>query len=267
MHRLTGVVLAVLAAAAMIMAVVGWGRVASHDSSGVHLFFGGLLIALPAAILASKAFDRARKLALAREQAPALREATQAWWADAEQMMSRLSWGDPPPPLTVWGVVLYPGEQAHLQLELTYSRLYGHDVTYQRGSSLYIGPPGMILAATVGSMIGEAAAKSRAKQAAMICWRDHLHTTAILTDRRVICQVDGQWASFHYSGVTALYPDLPNRSVVLEFADTVPLRLQGLAAPSAMAYLCWAIYGAAKLREHPALQPLRGGPPWPLRHH
>jgi hypothetical protein len=116
-------------------------------------------------------------------------------------------------------------------------------------------------------MIGQAAATSRAKQAAVPRWRDQQETTVILTNRRALCQVDGQWLSFHYSGVTAVYPDLAERRVVLEFSDTGPLGLHGLAAPSAMAYLCWAIYGAAKLREHPALQPLRGGPPWPLREH
>jgi hypothetical protein len=234
----------------------------------VGLFVWAAMCLAPlATILSRKAFRRTRAARLARQQAPARNEAAQAWLADAEQMMSRLTWGDPPSPLTVWGVVLHPGEQAHLQLQLTYSRLYGHDVTYRRGSSLFIGSPGMVLAAAAGNMIGEAAAKSRARQAAETRWRDHQNSTVILTNRRVICQVDGQWASFHHSGVTALYPDLPNRSVVVEFADTVPLCLHGLAAPTAMVYLCWAIYGADKLREHPALQPLRGGKPWPLRQH
>jgi hypothetical protein len=118
-------------------------------------------------------------------------------------------------------------------------------VTYSGGGGgCYVGPPGVILVAAVGNLIGEAAAASRAKDAAVPRWRDHQVCTVILTNRRLICQVEGRWASFHYSGVTAVYPDLADRGVVLQLADPVPLRLHGLGAPSAMVYLCWALYGS-----------------------
>ncbi|MCW2902437.1 MAG: hypothetical protein JWO67_4702 [Streptosporangiaceae bacterium] len=264
MHRVMAVVLLLVAIAATIMLLIVMPQPEVLGGHGVLLVFTGMVVAPLAALLSGKAFSRARELQVAREQAPALREAAQAWWTEGERMMSRLSRDDPPAPLTVWGLVLHPGEQAHLQLPLTYSRYYGHDVTYSGGGGFYVGPPGVILAAAVGNLIGEAAAASRAREAAAPRWRDHQVSTVILTNRRLICQVEDRWASFHYSGVTAVYPDLANRGVVLQLADTVPLRLHGLGAPSAMVYLCWALHGAAKLRHHPALQPLRVGPPWPL---
>jgi hypothetical protein len=163
-----------------------------------------------------------------------------------------------PAPLTVWGLVMAPGESPYLDVEVHYSRFYGRDVAYRRSSAYLLGGgPGMTFAAGC-LMLGDSVEQSRAVRSAQPRWRAGQHTRAVLTDRRLLVLADNEWVELAYSQVKAFYPDPWSWRVVLEFAGScAPLCLTGPDTPSVMAYLCWALHGASGLRTHPSLQPLR----------
>jgi hypothetical protein len=224
---------------------------------GSFAFFTWPILSVIAAVLAERGFRRARRRQTAQEAAPAVRAANADGWRRGVSLFAELVNDRVPAPLTVWGLVLRPGENVHLDLPITYSRLYGQDVTYRPGSGFYIGSPGLVMACLFADVVADSVGRSRARSAAATCWRD-LHTTrVIVTDQRLVCVVAGQWMSFDYNTVTGLHPDPRNWSVALEFDRAVPLLLQGPQAISIGIYLCWALNGHAGLDNHPALEPIR----------
>lgn len=79
----------------------------------------------------------------------------------------------------------------------------------------------------------------------------------ILTDQRLLCEAATEWQSFWYEHVTGFYPDLDHWAVTLDFADTAPLQLSGMTAPTIAVYLTERLYGPEGLATHPALERLR----------
>jgi hypothetical protein len=193
------------------------------------------------------------------------RRVAQAWWGAGRELTRQLVAGVPPPPLTVWGLVLAPGEVAYLEVPVHYSRFCaldplpvapGRSVYYFGGQGAGAGSGAMLVAATT-SLIVETVELSRARDAAQTRWRRHQHTRAFVTSRQVVILSQGRWLGFSYSRVIGFYPDLEHGQVTLEFTGTCePVRLQGPAVPWIAALLCWAIHGSTGLRSHPALQSL-----------
>lgn len=179
--------------------------------------------------------------------------------AEGARLFATLLTGGSLPPRKVWGLVLEPGEQVHLDLEAFYSRFYGQDVTYRTGGGVYFGPPAVVLAGLLAGAAADRAAAARARAAAAPRWREHQVSRVLLTTQRLVCMVNGSWMSFYYRHVTALYPDLvQSRSVTLEFGDAcVPLRLEGMHVPTISTYLCWALHNGVEGLRHPALSPVR----------
>jgi hypothetical protein len=192
------------------------------------------------------------------------RRLAQAWWGAGRELTRQLVAGTPPPPLTVWGLVLQPGEVAYLHVPVFFSLFCALDpALVTSGRSVYYlggggaGSGGMVLAAAAQA-IAEAADLSRAREARQKRWRCHEQTHAIVTDRRVLVWWRGRWAQYSYSTVLGFYPDLERGQVTLEFVGGLaPMRLQGPATASIAALLCWAIHGPDGLRVHPALSALR----------
>ena len=61
------------------------------------------------------------------------------WWRFARSVAERLRHGQLPPPIQVFGPVLWPGEQAYFQAEVTYARMYGGDGRYYTHSLMALG--------------------------------------------------------------------------------------------------------------------------------
>ncbi|MBD7995044.1 hypothetical protein H9639_07020 [Arthrobacter sp. Sa2CUA1] len=179
-------------------------------------------------------------------------------WNKAQALTGQLSRGHLPPAMQVWGVVLEPGENLHLQITADYARFYGSPGTYVHTSGFFWGQPAFVLAGVGVTALANNSRRRAAEAASRQHWRDARRTAMFLTDRRILCQVDGRWLSFHYSHVAACYPEPENNSVVLEFHQGDPLLIGGPEAPLAAAYIVWALYGANGLTSHPALGSLRG---------
>lgn len=175
----------------------------------------------------------------------------------ARALAASLSRGRPPAPIEVWGIVLEPGEELHLQISCDYARFYGLSGQYVHTSGFFWGQPAFVLAGLGVTALANRSRRQAAEAASRQQWREMQRTSAFFTNRRILIQVGGRWLSFYYSGVTACYPEPENSSVVLDFPDTQPLLIGGPEAPLAAAYLVWALYGERGLASHPALQGLR----------
>jgi hypothetical protein len=253
--RFVGWLLGVAGVAALLAA--GPVRARCGPPTADTLLRVGLVLlagALCAAVVAS-ARARARTNVGARER-DGLRH--QAGWVVGRELAWELGLGVPPPPLTVWGLVLEPGEVAYLNVPVLYSRLCSFDSPAPRSSVYYFGGGGPGLAFAASTLIGEAVEYSRARDDAQLRWRLHQDTRVILTDRRLLVLSQDRWCTLAYSKVIGFHPDLACGQLEMEFTgDCWPLRLQGPEIPSIAALLCWAIYGPDGLRSHPALHALR----------
>ncbi|MCD0452453.1 hypothetical protein LO762_25170 [Actinocorallia sp. API 0066] len=177
--------------------------------------------------------------------------------SEGRKLTATLLAGGQPVPLTVWGLVLEPGEVAHLDLKANYARYYSQNTTYQHVVGLFVGHPGFVAAGVALTEFGNSARRRQAEFEAMERWRDQQFTRVIATDRRLICQVFGKWLSFYYSAATAFYPEPAGASLVFEFSDTSPMVLFGPEVPLLVAYTTARVHGPESLRTHPALAPLR----------
>ena len=136
----------------------------------------------------------------------------------AQALAAQILAGRPLAPLTVWGLVLRPGETAYFDLTGFHSRLV-------------LAPHGKPV------------------------WSQSQPARVIATDRRMLCDT-GTWRSVWYDDVTGFYPDIDNCAVVLDFENTGPVKLAGPLAPTVIVYLTAQLYGPESLRTHPQLQAL-----------
>lgn len=158
----------------------------------------------------------------------------------------------------VWGVVLEDGERFLSDVQADYARYYGTDAGYTHVSGIFLGSvPFMALGYGI-TALSNANRRKAAEAAARTRWREYQQVRVIVTDRRALClRADGRWVSFYYRGASAIYPEPAVWSLVMDFPDTVPVRLGGWGSPIASVAAVWAVYGADGLREHPGLEPLR----------
>lgn len=197
-----------------------------------------------------------RELA-ALERAAQVEAAATADWQAARGLLNQLAANGPPPALTVWGLVLDHDEQAHLEVTAAYSRYYGGDGSYVHVNGFFFGSAPFVVAGYALTALGNSSRRAAARNEAALRWREHQTAHVLLTNRRLVCNVAGRWLSFYYSAVTAVYPEPLNWSVVLDFADTQPLRLTGPGGLTSAIYAVWALHGSRGLREHPQLEALR----------
>jgi hypothetical protein len=181
-------------------------------------------------------------------------------WHDAQRLRRTLLGGDAPPTLTVWDVIPHTGESFLCDVGAGYARYYGTVESYTRTSGVYAGRPAFVLAGLAATAIGNVAERSAAQSRARAQWREHVTCRLVVTDQRLLCHVRGRWLSFHYSGITALYPDVANRSLVCQFADTEPLLLWGDHAPFAAVMTVMKTHGREALSTHPGLGALSAAP-------
>lgn len=198
-----------------------------------------------------------RELA-ARRELEAQRETAGRHWHIARSLAHDLMEGELQDTGKVWGVVLEDGERFLSDVQCDYSRYYGTDATYTHVSGLYIGSMPFMALGYGLTALGNASRRAAAEAAARTQWRERQRARVLVTDRRLLCQLaNGRWLSFYYRGAAAIYPEPAVWSLVMDFPDTVPVRLGGFGSPIASVAAVWATYGKDGLREHPGLQPLR----------
>ncbi len=191
------------------------------------------------------------------QQLLAAQSATDGWIAAQHHGQNLLAGGNVAP-MTVWGVVLQPGEVLQFDLVMDYARFYGMDASYSHVNGLFFGSVPFMVAGTVLTAVGNRGRRRRAQAASLASWREQSRARILVTDQRLMCHVSGQWLSFWYSGVHGFYPEPENWSVVLDSSGAAPLRLSGTAAPLLAVHLTAAMHGTDALLQHPALAQLRG---------
>lgn len=166
-------------------------------------------------------------------------------------------------PLTipVWEVVPEAGEVFFYDVPVDYERYYGQDVSYRPASGFFLGSPAFILAGLAVSGVANASRRNAAEAQARMQWREGEHIRLVVSNHRLLCLVRGQWVSFHYAAMTAIYPEVAQWALVAEFQGIPPLRLRGVDAPIAAVMTVFATHGLPALAEHPSLQALGPVPP------
>ena len=89
-------------------------------------------------------------------------------------------------------------------------------------------------------------------------WCAAMPAVALVTDRRVLLRTSaGNCISLWWGTLVRFEPSLSRGYVVFDYGDGVPRLLSGGQVPVVAVAGVMALYGAAGLTEHPALEPLR----------
>lgn len=187
----------------------------------------------------------------------ARQEEDQRILAEARRICAMLSNRQVPSAIAVWDVVALPGEVFFCRLPLSYARYYGMDVSYQTEGGAFLGHPVFVAAGIVATSVANNAARRSAEAQAREQWREWQVAPTLVSNRRILCQASGGWVEFPYESMSALYPDLESRTLVIGFHQGMPLLLRGsgvlIATPLAILFTG----GPAAFAAHPALDLLR----------
>lgn len=174
----------------------------------------------------------------------------------AEQRRSLLR-GDEQPTLIRYDLATYPEERFLFSGTAQYARFYGTEANYWGSSTFAVGHPVFVAAAFVTSAIADNRARNRALLEAQAQWRETQALEVIVSDQRILCNTfERGWLSFHFGGMTAVYPDLTSQSIVCQFHDAEPLQLQGPAALPISNLVVYHVLGHEALAGHPVLRQL-----------
>lgn len=177
-------------------------------------------------------------------------------WESARRLHRQLLARELPPTLPVWDVVPYTNEEFFCDVPIGYARYYGMDVSYTQTSGFFYGRPGFVLAGLAATAVSNAAQRNAAHTLAHAQWRERCITRLVVSNDRLLLQVRGQWLSFDYSTMTAVFPEPESWGLVCQFASAEPLMLTGDHAPFAAVMTLYRTHGERALREHPGLAPL-----------
>ncbi|MFV0252703.1 MAG: hypothetical protein ACK5H2_05135 [Beutenbergiaceae bacterium] len=187
----------------------------------------------------------------------AAEDTAQANWAGAKRLRSDLLREQMPAPIKVWDVVPHKGEEFYFDTSIQYARYYGQNVSYTQSGGLYVGSPAFVLAGLALTAAANSAQRSAAERQAREQWREFQTVQLLISDRRLVCKANGQWLSFYFSGMTAVYPKVEQWALVCEFESAEPLMLHGLSGPLVAVMTTHLTLGSDALDEHPSLLPLR----------
>ncbi|RKR75596.1 hypothetical protein [Frondihabitans australicus] len=177
-------------------------------------------------------------------------------FAEAQRLRGLLLARRVPPTLTPWAVVPEPGEVFFYRLEVDYERFYGAEVGFKPASGFYFGSPAFILAGMAVAGLTNAKRRADAAAASATQWRELARCEFLVTNRRLLCLVHGQWVSFHYAAMTAVYPEIAEGVLVCEFTGVPPLRLSGPDTAIAAVMTVFATHGLDAVAAHPSLAAL-----------
>ncbi|MCS5497365.1 hypothetical protein NY547_08970 [Cnuibacter physcomitrellae] len=178
-------------------------------------------------------------------------------WAAASQLRADLIARKVPPQVTVWDLAPYADEVFFVDAPVQYSRYYGTDVTYTQTSGFYYGRPSFVLAGVAASAIGNASRRSAASAQAREQWREHQSVRMLVSNKRIATRLaNGQWLSFDFAAMSAVYPEPRDWTLICQFPSTSPLLLTGPAVPAASLLTLLMTHGPHAVAEHPSLEPL-----------
>jgi hypothetical protein len=192
-----------------------------------------------------------------KKQDAALDQRSREEWDLAQEWAGWLMSGNPPQPLPLHGIILEQGENAYLQTQLHYTRLYAGNGQYTHSGGTYFGKPGMVLGLMAMNAAVNASRKSAARKDMQLLWRDLQESPTIATNYRLLCHVQRKgWLSFYYSTVTEFYPEPANWQLTFAFREAAPMRLAGLAAPTVAVLSAYFVLGAERWQQDPGLAPV-----------
>lgn len=175
----------------------------------------------------------------------------------AAQLFRQLLEHQEPAPLRSYTVPMSPGERIVMQMHAHYARFYGQDVTYSQGGAFAVGSPLFVLSALGASAARNRSVRKQAEAMAVTQWREPQFVPLLVTDRRIVLNRSGEWLSFYYGGIHAVHPHLERSTLVLEFGDTSPLRLEGPDVPSIAVWTIRQVLGLELMASHPHLEAAR----------
>lgn len=159
------------------------------------------------------------------------------FWDGTYWMYGALRREEPRPTASSTCPLLERDEDCYVDIELYYKRCYGLGVTAENWQSTGL--------------------SQEAVQRAMLQWRDDCVARVVLTDRRLLCLVDGEWLTFPFAAITEFKVELSQEWVMLWFQTAFPLYLAGPFAPVCALVAAYDQYGPDVL-DHPDFAPLAG---------
>ena len=158
----------------------------------------------------------------------------------------------------VAGLLPEPGEWAlgvFARSDVDYARYCGTDVVYwTNGPAVVFGSPQFLAGYALGSVVQQARLRRKARRLASPQWRSFPLGCTVVTNRRLWCQVDGQWVNFDYDTITGY--DLSNITLTVSFVQATPLRISGPWALWIGAAVAHLRYGPSVAARIPALAAL-----------
>lgn len=140
-------------------------------------------------------------------------------------------------------------------VHLDYARYCGADVvTYSTGPSVVFGSPHFLAGYALGTVVQRVRLQRKARRLAAPQWRYFPLTCAVVTNRRLWCQIDGQWVNFDHDTITGY--DLTNTTLTVSFAQANPLRISGPWATCIGVAVAHLRYGPNVAARIPALAAL-----------
>lgn len=192
---------------------------------------------------------------MSKKPEPGLDAALQEGWASACQLYEHLAGGGEPVALPPSALRLNHDEVPYADAVVGYARFYGMNVTYQQSNSFWWGSAAFVAAGMAADAIGNSAAKRRAEAMAATQWRDHAHVHAVLTDKRILADYQGNWLNFWHEGVVEFQGDLGQWLIVLRYQVGDPLMMHGPAVPWFAVLIARLVYGPRGL-QLPVLAPI-----------
>jgi hypothetical protein len=88
-------------------------------------------------------------------------------------------------------------------------------------------------------------------------WTPYGDVRVVLTDRRVLCEIQGTWHSFRHGSLLEVLPDLRRRRLTLGYDDHPAVCFQGPWVPWLTVGLAGTVFGVDWLGRHPDLDEFR----------
>lgn len=173
------------------------------------------------------------------------------------RMYSSLLRGESLPTVQNFRTPTAPDESVHLEFRGGYSRFYGMTVEHSTGSTFALGRPAFVAGALIAGTLINRHRRSAAEREAADQWRELQYCQMLVTSHRLIAEAGGQWLSFYYGAVTAVYISEPHMTMVLEFQDTEPLKVMSPDIAALSVHVVSALWGEEGLREHPEITEVR----------
>jgi hypothetical protein len=137
---------------------------------------------------------------------------------------------------------------------MTYHRYCAAEIVYHTGPAVVVGSPHFLIGYALGAAVQRARLRRKAHRLAQPQWRSAPLTYTVVTNRRLWCHVDRQWAYFDYDTITGF--ELRDQALTLSFTQAIPLRITGAWAPWIAVAVAHLRYGSLTAAQLPALNTL-----------